>query len=99
MTSLVENIYKMLYKEESKGLVRPEKISTRWPMRCHVAGHVHIAEAKEIAQVPPPTNRILSGLECGEIASLLEAAATLCTQAPRARYYGPGDPGGSPDLS
>ena len=43
----------MLYEEESKGLDSPEKISTRWPARCHVTYHVHVAEFKETAQVPP----------------------------------------------
>ena len=28
---------------------------SRWPMRCHVAYHVHVAELKETAQVPLPT--------------------------------------------
>ena len=31
----------------------PEKISTRWPAHCHVTYHVHVAELKETAQVPP----------------------------------------------
>jgi len=29
-------IHIILYKEESQGLEGPEKISTRWPARCHV---------------------------------------------------------------
>ena len=39
----------MLYEEESW----PEKISTKWPGRCHVTHHVHVAELKETTQVPP----------------------------------------------
>jgi hypothetical protein len=39
----------MLYKEESKGLDGPAKISTRWPARYHVTHHVHVAELKETA--------------------------------------------------
>jgi len=45
--------YMILYKEESQGLEGPEKVSTRWPARCHVTRHVHVAELKETAQVPP----------------------------------------------
>jgi len=45
--------YMMLYEEESQGLEGPEKVSTRWPARCHVTRHVHVAELKETAQVPP----------------------------------------------
>ena len=41
----------MLYEEEATELDRL-KISTRWPMRCHV----HVAELKETAQVPLPTS-------------------------------------------
>ena len=48
----------MPYEEESKGLEGPVKVSTRWPMRCHVACYVHVAELRETAQVPPPTNRV-----------------------------------------
>ena len=29
-------IHKILYEEEAQGLEGPEKISTRWPARCHV---------------------------------------------------------------
>jgi len=36
----MEYINKRLYNEESKGL----DISTRWPARCHVTYHVHVAE-------------------------------------------------------
>jgi len=46
-------IHMMLYEKESKGLDGPEKLSTRWPARCHVTCHVHTAELKETAQVPP----------------------------------------------
>ena len=48
-----KDIYEMLYEEESQGLDGPEKISTTWPARCHVTYHVHVAELKETAQVPP----------------------------------------------
>ena len=49
----------MLYEEESKGLDGPEKISTRWPAHCHVTYHVHVAELKKTAQVPPlPTENL-----------------------------------------
>ena len=48
-----------LYEEESQGLEGPEKISTRWPARCHVTYHVHVAELKETAPVPPPYQHIL----------------------------------------
>ena len=41
----------MLYEEESQGLKDPKKVSTRWPARCHVTHHVHVAELKETAQV------------------------------------------------
>lgn len=44
----------MLYEEESKARW-PEKISTRWPARCHVTYHVHLAEPKETTQVPLST--------------------------------------------
>ena len=47
-------IHMILYVEESQGLEGPEKVSTRWPARCHVTYHVHVAELKETAQVPPP---------------------------------------------
>src|SRR6266705_6368476 len=50
----MEMIYIILYEEETKGLEGPEKVSTRWPARCHVTHHVHVAELKETAQVPPP---------------------------------------------
>ena len=43
----------MLYEEKSQGQDSPEKISTRWPVSCHVTSHVHVAELKETAQVPP----------------------------------------------
>ena len=46
-------IHMILYEEESKGLEGPEKVSSRWPARCHVVHHVHVAELKETAQVPP----------------------------------------------
>jgi len=29
-------IYMILYEEEAQGLEGPEKVSTRWPARCHV---------------------------------------------------------------
>ena len=40
LSRLVEMIYMMLYEEESQGLKGPEKVSTRWPARCHVIHHV-----------------------------------------------------------
>ena len=46
----------MLYEEEAQGLDGPEKISTRWPARCHVTHHVYVAELKETAPSTPPTN-------------------------------------------
>src|SRR6266702_4116949 len=52
----MEMIYIILYEEETKGLEGPERISTRWPARCHVTHHVHVAELKETAQVTPPPN-------------------------------------------
>jgi hypothetical protein len=55
---LVEMIHMMLYEEESKGLDGPEKISTRWPARCHVTYHVHVAELKDC----PPTNIYFSSI-------------------------------------
>ena len=54
MTSLVGNIYMMLYEEEAQGLDGLEKISKRWPARCHVTHHVHVAELKETAPSTPP---------------------------------------------
>ena len=50
----MEMIYMMLYVEEAQGLEGPEKVSTRWPARCHVTHHVHVAELKETAQLLPP---------------------------------------------
>ena len=50
-------IHMMLYEEESKGLDGREKISTRWPARCHVTHHVHVAELREAAPSTPPTNK------------------------------------------
>jgi len=56
-------IHMKLYMEESQGLEGPEKISTRWPARCHVTRHVHVAELKETAQAPPlPTDTTASVL-------------------------------------
>jgi len=52
LSRLVEMIHMMLYEEESKGLDGPEKISAKWPARCHVTYHVH-AELKETSQDPP----------------------------------------------
>ena len=49
----MEMTYIILYKEESQGLEGPKKVSTRWPARYHVTRHVHVAELKETAQVPP----------------------------------------------
>ena len=46
--------YMILYEEESQGLEGPEKVSTRWPARCHVTRHVHVAELKETAPSSPP---------------------------------------------
>ena len=43
----MEIIYIILYEEESKGLDSPEKVSTRWPARCHVTHYVHVAELKK----------------------------------------------------
>ena len=39
----------MLYEEVTKGLCGPERISIRWPARCHV----HVAELKETALILP----------------------------------------------
>ena len=52
LSRLMEVIRMILYEEESKGLDGPEKISTRWPARCHVTHHVHVSELKETAQEP-----------------------------------------------
>jgi len=60
LSRLMEMTYMILYEEESQGLEGPEKISTRWPARCHVTRHVHVVELKETAQVPPLTDIILA---------------------------------------
>ena len=50
----MEMIHMMLYKEESKGLDGPRRYLQDGPR----AVTWHVAELKEIAQVPPlPTNR------------------------------------------
>ena len=36
LSRLMEMTYMILYEEESQGLEGPEKVSTRWPARCHV---------------------------------------------------------------
>ena len=79
-------IYMILYEEESQGQVSPEKISTRWSARCHVIYHVHIAELKETAQVPPPTNRFWPFFML-ELYNFFEVATTLCCNF-RYKYVG-----------
>jgi len=37
-----------------------EKISTRWPVRCHMTYHVHVAELRETApSTPLPTDSMV----------------------------------------
>ena len=43
----------ILYEEEVSGALWPEKVNTRGP-RAVTWYHVHVAELKETAQVPPP---------------------------------------------
>jgi hypothetical protein len=53
VTRLAEMIYMMLYEEEAQGLDGPEKISTRWPARCHVTSPSS-KRLPNTAQMAPP---------------------------------------------